>query len=1442
MRRRILAMMLSTVLTVSVLSPCVYAADVTEISEEQSVAEREADMPLETEKNSAEEEKSDVSIAEVEQDETLLDGEEIPETEQEKSSEEEIVMESGTETEQNTQASEDETLAEPEEETLEVVTEASEENIPEPDSELTENVEEDVKEEISEEPMTAEAVEYNLIIDSDTENYITVKPGENIDLEVLASAEEGSLSYKWHVHTDGWHVVEGETNAVLHLTDITANRKYECIVTDDYGNSEEVYFEVYVDSGLTASAESHNINVKFMENTVLKVLASVNAGKLSYQWYREDAVDGDSVCLEGETKATLSLTIITRSGRYWCKVKDDYGNQETVYFTISVNDSLVILGDAENYITVKAGKSIDLTVSASVEAGNIFYQWYKDGLTELEGENEATLSLTNVTEESEYRCVVMDDYGNSKSVFFYVSVNGGLIVSGKRENYITVKPLEGVDLTVTANVDVGNLSYQWYGDKPLYGETGAVLSLTGITKNSRYWCEIKDDYGNSEEVYFYISVNSGLMVSSKRENYITVKPMESVDLTVTASVDEGNISYQWYNDNGTKLEEKEETLHLSEITKDDKYCCYIRDDYGTYVEIYFSITVDSGFRIYNETKNYMTVKPSESAELLVTANVDTGNLSYQWYGDGLLEGETEATLHLSNIRENEVYSCNIEDNYGHSKTVWFYITVDGGLTVYNDAKSYITIRPLDDVDLTVSACVNTGDLSYQWYDDGNGKLSGETGATLHLTGLSKSRAYYCYVKDDYGNGKKIYFDVTVDSGLTLYEVPYKKITVKPGESADLTVNASVDSGTISYQWYRNNLIGTEATLHLTNITENATYYCYVEDDYGNKEQVRFEFVVDSGFLIDYDAMETDLTVVSGESVDLTVVARTGIGEISYNWVDDDEEKGAVLHLSDVTESGIYSCWVSDQYHSVKIEFTIKVAGSFYVDRNAIQTNVVVPYGSSADLSVVASSPEESIAYQWYDKDEQEFPEATGAVLHLQKVTKSGIYYCDISDSNNSVSVGFYVLCIPDGDMETLHEGEKKLTVIEDANICKIYKVVPEKTGEYVFGWTDLDALIWIFDENMNRITRSDRDGMKQFYQLTAGKTYYYLLQSDWGETGGFSMFMEKVEEGTACIHEWDRGNITKTATCTALGTKTYTCLNCKKTKTEPVPAIGHDSGTMTVIKAATCMDFGTRVQKCTRCNAVLKTESIPATGHKAGAMIVTKAATCTETGTKEQKCTACNAVLKTETIPANGHSWSEWKTTEKATVFKAAAQTRTCSACQTSESRTYGSKAKATMKVSASSLTLKTGQSTTALKVTGLANGDYVKSWKAKNISIVKVTGKKTGTCTIKAQKKTGSTSIVITLASGKTKTIKVKVQKSAVATTKITGISKKLTLKKGKSVTLKPVIAPITSTQKVTYKTSDQKVVTVNSKGKLTAKKKGKATITITSGKKSVKCTVTVK
>ena len=135
-------------------------------------------------------------------------------------------------------------------------------------------------------------------------------------------------------------------------------------------------------------------------------------------------------------------------------------------------------------------------------------------------------------------------------------------------------------------------------------------------------------------------------------------------------------------------------------------------------------------------------------------------------------------------------------------------------------------------------------------------------------------------------------------------------------------------------------------------------------------------------------------------------------------------------------------------------------------------------------------------------------------------------------------------------------------------------------------------------------------------------------------------------------------------------------------------------------------------------------------------------------------------------------------------------------------------------------------------------SGGKIKSVRTTNKKIVKVDkkGKITG-------KKAGKATVTITYTNGSRRIFRVKVQKGIVKTTAVSVNKRNIILaRKGKSFQLKVTRTPVTSQQKVTYKSSNSKVAAVNLKGKIVAKKKGTATITVKSGNKKITCKVKVK
>lgn len=161
--------------------------------------------------------------------------------------------------------------------------------------------------------------------------------------------------------------------------------------------------------------------------------------------------------------------------------------------------------------------------------------------------------------------------------------------------------------------------------------------------------------------------------------------------------------------------------------------------------------------------------------------------------------------------------------------------------------------------------------------------------------------------------------------------------------------------------------------------------------------------------------------------------------------------------------------------------------------------------------------------------------------------------------------------------------------------------------------------------------------------------------------------------------------------------------------------------------------------------------------------------------------------------------------------------------CPYSSSKKYTSsskKYKTKIKINKTKYTMNKGQKYT-LKISGTKK-KVVWSTSNKKVATVnskgKVTAKKSGTATITA--KIGS------------KKYKCKIS------VKIPSINKtKICIAKGDTYTLKVK----NTNQKIKWSSSDKKVATVNSKGKVTAKKKGTATITAKVGNKKLKCKVTI-
>ena len=137
-------------------------------------------------------------------------------------------------------------------------------------------------------------------------------------------------------------------------------------------------------------------------------------------------------------------------------------------------------------------------------------------------------------------------------------------------------------------------------------------------------------------------------------------------------------------------------------------------------------------------------------------------------------------------------------------------------------------------------------------------------------------------------------------------------------------------------------------------------------------------------------------------------------------------------------------------------------------------------------------------------------------------------------------------------------------------------------------------------------------------------------------------------------HTWNEGVVTKGATCTEPGEKTFTCNVCKATKTETIPVIAHQyewkhDETNHWQECSVCHDIIDKAEhtyashKCEDTATCTKAECgyvKPAGQHSWNDGEVTTPATCTTDGVKTYTCKVCSET-KTEPIAALGHAYGE---------------------------------------------------------------------------------------------------------------------------------------------------------------------------------------------------------
>ncbi|MBQ1411752.1 MAG: hypothetical protein IIY93_01040, partial [Clostridia bacterium] len=230
---------------------------------------------------------------------------------------------------------------------------------------------------------------------------------------------------------------------------------------------------------------------------------------ITYQWQLSD--DKGNTWRDSSNKTAEYATTLSdkNNGRYVrCVVTDKYGNavkSNAASMSVKSGTPLAITAQPAS-VTSLEGKSIIFTVKATGDG--LTYQWQ---LSDDQGKNwrnskataasyTTTLSTTN---NGRYlRCVVTDQYGNSKkSDAAYMKISS-LAIIGQPVN-ASGKSGDPVKFTVTAKGP--SITYQWQLSddagktwRNSSNKTAEYSTTLSSTNNGRYVrCVVTDKYGNS---------------------------------------------------------------------------------------------------------------------------------------------------------------------------------------------------------------------------------------------------------------------------------------------------------------------------------------------------------------------------------------------------------------------------------------------------------------------------------------------------------------------------------------------------------------------------------------------------------------------------------------------------------------------------------------------------------------------------------------------------------------------------------------------------------------------------------------------------------------------------------------------------------------------------------------------------------------------------------
>lgn len=420
------------------------------------------------------------------------------------------------------------------------------------------------------------------------------------------------------------------------------------------------------------------------------------------------------------------------------------------------------------------------------------------------------------------------------------------VISDAVSSSLKAKQGVSIDIPLGGKVtDKDNLDAAISKSASINDNTIAGVSVTNdhliITPKAKYGTatvKLKvNSNGKTAEKEIAVNILSNPEIIKQPES---AKKQVKESLTLSVEAGGGMLSYQWYKDKKAIQGATSQNYAISNLSTTDtgEYYCIITNDEGSITTNTATLSVFAQPVI---TTQPVSVTKQVGGNATFTIAATGGDLTYQWYKNKTaITGASTDTYTISTLTSSHTgeYYCIVSNKVGSTTSNTAQLSVI--------SQPVITTQPTsaskqvgEAILLTVTA--TGGGLTYQWYR-GETAITGATNSnyTINSILLADAGEYYCIASNAVGSATSTKATLTVkDKPVTAVPV----ITTQPKSQnsyteSSVTLSVTVTGEHLSYQWYKDNVIISQATANTYTIsnlslTNAGKYHCVISNGGGS---------------------------------------------------------------------------------------------------------------------------------------------------------------------------------------------------------------------------------------------------------------------------------------------------------------------------------------------------------------------------------------------------------------------------------------------------------------------------------------------------------------------------------------------------------------------------------------------------------------------------------